>query len=212
LPASSPAKQEAADTAEHTASSARGDLIAGATRGDWTSWKEIITRYERLVLYAARKMGLSSSDADDVAQLTWLRLWQHGEQIREPERLTAWLITTARREAIRVAARSSKYVLYDDLSVGNGRTGMLAAFDVYPGDREYEGGIAQAMDRLPARYQTLLRLLSSDLDLSYSEIAARMGLPIGSIGPMRMRAIRMLEKTPEFASGEFRRPSTAAAL
>jgi DNA-directed RNA polymerase specialized sigma24 family protein len=56
-----------------------------------------------------------------------------------------------------------------------------------------------------------LRLLSCDLGLSYSEVADRMGLPIGSIGPMRMRAIRMLKETPEFISGEFRRPGMSDA-
>jgi DNA-directed RNA polymerase specialized sigma24 family protein len=60
-------------------------------------------------------MGLSRSDAADVAQLTWLRLWQHGDQIRELEQLTSWLVTTARREAIRVMTASSKYLLSDDL-------------------------------------------------------------------------------------------------
>jgi hypothetical protein len=50
----------------------------------------------------------------------------------------------------------------------------------------------QAMDRLTAKYQTLLRLLTCGLDLSYSGVAGPMGLPIGSINPMRIRAIRML--------------------
>jgi hypothetical protein len=45
---------------------------------------------------------------------------------------------------------------------------MITSFDAYPGDEEYDGAIARAMERLPARYQTLLRLLSSELDLSYS--------------------------------------------
>lgn len=211
MPSSSPVMPQPALAAQHQADSAAGDLIAGATRGDWASWRQILTRYERLVLHTAAKMGLSSSDASDVAQLTWLRLWEHGDQIREPARLTSWLISTARREAMRVAAASGKYVLHEDLSRSNGRTGVLAAFDVYPGDLEYEGIVAAAMERLPARYRTLLWLLSSDLELSYSEVAACMGLPIGSIGPMRMRAIRMLEKTPEFASRDFPRSSPAAS-
>jgi RNA polymerase sigma factor (sigma-70 family) len=156
-------------------------------------------------------MGLSRSDAADVAQLTWIRLWQHGRQIRESERLAGWLVSTARREAIRVATASSRYVLSADPSAEQVRSGPAALHDVYPFDREYDGIVEQALARLPARYRTLLRLLSSDLELSYSEIADRMGVPIGSIGPMRMRAIRMLENTPEFASGRFPRPAAAAA-
>jgi DNA-directed RNA polymerase specialized sigma24 family protein len=74
-------------------------------------------------------------------------------------------------------------------------------------EQGYDWAVEQALDRLPPRYRALLRLLSCDLGLSYSEVADRMGLPIGSIGPMRMRAIRMLEKTPEFISGSFPRPA-----
>ena len=83
--------------------------------------------------------------------------------------------------------------------------------DLYPAEQEYDGVIEQALERLPARYRTLLQLLSSDFGLTYAEVAERMGLPIGSIGPMRMRAIAMLEKTPEFTSGSFPRPALAAA-
>ncbi|MGH3767903.1 MAG: RNA polymerase sigma factor [Pseudonocardiaceae bacterium] len=185
------------------------DLIAGASNGELASWQKIITQYGRLVIYTAMNTGLSHSDAADVAQQTWLRLWQHGHQIREPDRLAGWLVSTARREAIRLATASSRYVLCADPSMAHGRGYARVVGDVYPADQEYDGILEQALNRLPTRYQTLLRLLSSDFELSYSEIANLMGLPVGSIGPMRMRAIRMLAKTPEFTSGCF--PCRAAS-
>lgn len=185
------------------------DLIAGAIEGEWAAWNKIIRRYGRLIVHTAMRMGLSAADAADVAQLTWLRLWEHGGQIREPDRLSAWLVSTARREAMRLGAASARLVLSADPSTEHRRSGTPAMCDDYPVEQEYDGVIAQALERLPVRYQTLLRLLSSDLELSYAEVAALMDLPIGSIGPMRMRAIRMIEKTPEFASGRFPRPALA---
>ena len=152
-------------------------------------------------------MGLSHSDAADVVQLTWLRLWEHGHQIRNPGSLGAWLVCTARREAIRLATASSRYVPCADLSGPESGSRLAVSHDVYPSEQEQDRAVEQALDRLPARYRTLLRLLSSDLELSYSQIASRTGLPIGSIGPMRMRAIRMLRKTPEFIDGRFPRPA-----
>jgi RNA polymerase sigma factor (sigma-70 family) len=187
-------------------SSEHHELLTGAGQGEWAAWNEIISRYGRLVIRTAAKVGLSHSDAADVAQTTWLQLWKHGHQIREPERLAAWLVSTARREAIRLATASKKYVLYADPTDARSLASRTAVHDAYAVEREYSGAVEQAMDRLPPRYRALLRLLSSDLGLSYSEVADRMGLPIGSIGPMRMRAIRMLEKTPEFVGGGFPRP------
>ena len=179
------------------------ELLMGAGQGEWAAWDEIISRYGQLVIRTAAKAGLSHSDAADVAQVTWLQLWKHGHQIREPERLAAWLVSTARREAIRLATASKRYVLYADPSDEHSLTSKTAVHDEYAVEQGYSSAVEQALDRLPHRYRTLLRLLSSDLGLSYSEVASRMGLPIGSIGPMRMRAIRMLEKTPEFISGRF---------
>jgi RNA polymerase sigma factor (sigma-70 family) len=187
------------------------ELLTGVTHGEWAAWHEIISRYGRLVIHTATKVGLNHSDAADVAQLTWLRLWQHGHQVREPGCIAAWLVSTARREATRLAAASSRYVLCADPSAEHSWSDRTAIRDVYRVEQGYDHAVERALDRLPARYRTLLRLLSSDLGLSYSEVADRMGLPIGSIGPMRMRAIRMLRKTPEFIGGTFPGPAMAGA-
>lgn len=209
MPSAQQNSDSAAADAEHAAHTRPRDLITGAVGGDWAAWNKIICRYGRLIVHTAMKMGLSAADAADVTQLTWLRLWEHGGQIREPDRLSAWLVSTARREAMRLAAASGRYVLSADPSAEHRRAGAPAVCDEYPVEQGYDGPVAQALERLPARYQTLLRLLSCDLELSYAEVARLMDLPIGSIGPMRMRAIRMIEKTPEFASESFPRPSLA---
>jgi RNA polymerase sigma factor (sigma-70 family) len=183
------------------------ELLADASQGEWAAWDQIISRYGGLVIHTAMRAGLNHSDAADVAQLTWLQLWKHGHQVREPDRLAAWLVSTARREAIRVATAARKYLLCADPTGEHSMAHRTAVRDVYAVEQGYDWVVEQALDRLPARYRTLLRLLSCDLGLSYSEVADRMGIPIGSIGPMRMRAIRMLEKTPEFISGRFPRPA-----
>ena len=194
---------------QQTRAGSADDLLADASQGEWAAWNEIIRRYGRLVIHTATRTGLSHSDAADVAQLTWVQLWKHGHQVREPERLAAWLVSTARREAIRFATATKRYVLCADPSDERSMTYLTAVRDVYAVEQGYDSAVEQALDRLPPRYGKLLRLLSSDLELSYSEVASMMGLPIGSIGPMRMRAIQMLQKTPEFVSGVFPRPTMA---
>jgi RNA polymerase sigma factor (sigma-70 family) len=193
-------------TGKHMTDGIIEDLITGASNGEPAAWQRIISQYGRLVIHTAMRTGLSRSDAADAAQLTWLQLWKHGHQIREPDRLAAWLVSTARREAIKLATAASRYVPCADPSTAHSRTRTRAVTDVYPVDREYDWMVEQALDRLPTSYRTLLRLLSSDFEPSYSEVAGLMALPIGSIGPMRMRAIRMLAKAPEFTSGSFSYP------
>jgi RNA polymerase sigma factor (sigma-70 family) len=176
-----------------------GELLRQAAERDWRAWEELVSRFGRLVLRAGRRIGLSHADAADVAQLTWIRLLEHAHQIREPERLPAWLTSTARREAIRVAVDAKRYVLCADPTIENGVERRGSVSDVNPIDGDYGPELEEALAQLPARYQQLLRLLSSDDCPSYAEIAARLHMPIGSIGPMRMRALEMLRRSPELA-------------
>ncbi|HEX4788378.1 MAG TPA: sigma-70 family RNA polymerase sigma factor [Actinospica sp.] len=199
----------AATAAPEKTNSPLGAMLEGVINGDWAAWSEIIARFEPLVLYTARRVGLDSADAADVAQLTWFLLWKHGHQVRNPDHCGAWLVATARREAIRLAKAASRIVpCADPETEYRGRT-VFAVHDVYPVEGDFDGAVAQALDRLPVRYRTLLTLITSDLCLSYAEIAERMGLSIGSIGPLRMRALEMLEQTPEFRDGLFPRPAFA---
>lgn len=175
-------------------------LLHRAAERDWAAWDVLVNRFDRLVVSAGRRIGLNHADAADVAQLTWLRLFEHAHQIREPERLPAWLTATARREAIRVAMDSKRFVLRADPTMENGVDRHGVADDVYPVHGQYSPEAEEALRRLPGGYQRLLRVLMSDECPSYTEVSAQLGIPIGSIGPMRMRALEMLRRTPEFAA------------
>jgi RNA polymerase sigma factor (sigma-70 family) len=165
------------------------DLLGAASASDPRAWQEIIRRFVGLVLHTARMHGLSHADAADVAQLTWLRLYENVDRIREPDCLPAWLVSTARRESIRLDTKARKYVLCAEPYTEYGEG---AVTDDYPTDGGYEPATELALASLPTRYQTLLRLLTADEDLSYLDISRIMDVPVGSIGPMRMRALRLL--------------------
>jgi RNA polymerase sigma factor (sigma-70 family) len=167
---------------------------------DPAAWNELSRRFGRLLLYTARKVGLNDSDAAEVVQQTWIRLWERGHQIRDPQSLPAWLTATARRESLRMAISRKRYLLCADPATEHGERFPTAATDVYPAEGDYEPVLEQALTRLPPLQQQLIRLLMSDTCPSYGEVAETLGLPVGSIGPMRMRALRTLRETPELAA------------
>src|SRR5262245_65492149 len=80
-------------------------LVRRAADGDEVAWKAIVDRFSGLVWATARAHRLSRDDAVDVVQTTWLRLVEHLDSIREPERLGGWLATTARHESLRLIRR-----------------------------------------------------------------------------------------------------------
>lgn len=188
-----------------------GILLDGVADGDWAAWREIVDRFGPLVLHTAGRAGLNAADAADAAQLTWLALWRHARQIREPEHLAAWLSVATRREAIRIATAASRYVPCADPETEYPNPERCGTVDAYPVEGDYDGAVAQALDRLPPRYRAVLVMVTGDQCPTYAEVARKLRLPIGSIGPMRMRALEMLARTPEFRSGRVPRPALAKA-
>ena len=85
---------------EHTAENA--ELVARAGNGDQVAWDRLVDRYGEVVWAVARAQGLGVRDASDVSQVTWLLLAQHLGALRQPERVGAWLLGTATREAYRM--------------------------------------------------------------------------------------------------------------
>jgi len=65
---------------------------------------------------------------------------------------------------------------------------------------ELHTALHQAFSELPPSYQQLLALLIHDPPLSYAEISARLGIPVGTIGPTRRRCLEKLRRCPGLAA------------
>lgn len=164
------------------------DLVARAAGGESAAWEEIVERYCAVPWSVARQLRLSNEDAADVVQTVWLRLAENLGRLREPERLPGWLATTARREALRVLKHREQPAESVVFEIDNGQPGPE---EIVLDDAKYEQ-LRRAFDRLPQRDQLLLSLLMTDRRPAYHSIAARLGMPLGSIGPTRARALTRL--------------------
>jgi RNA polymerase sigma factor (sigma-70 family) len=169
-------------------------LVAQAGKGDQEAWNALVDRFGSTVWAIARGHRLNAADAADVFQTTWLRLLEHLDRIQQPERVGAWLATTARRECLRTLRLAGRQLANGD------------DFDVLPDpatSRSPDGNLVAAerqqivndlVDQLPLRSQLLLRMLSADSPLSYLEISEALSMPVGSIGPTRARALEQLRR------------------
>ena len=172
-------------------------MIRAAGDGDEAAWGAIVDRFSGLVWATARAHRLAPAEAADVAQTTWLRLVENLDRIKDPERLGAWLATTARRECLRhIRLQKREFA-----------TGEDALFEAPSEDhaeqrlitRERNTALRRAFARISERCQALLRLLAAPEPLSYEEISSALGMPIGAIGPTRARCLEQLRRTPELA-------------
>jgi RNA polymerase sigma factor (sigma-70 family) len=186
---------------------ALGEVVRAAAGGDDHAWEALVDRFAGLVWGVARSHGLSEADAADVSQSTWLRLAEHANAIRQPERIAGWLATTARNESVRILRRGHR-----DIPVG---TREEVAMDEETSDvasrileEERDIALMTAFERLPPRCKTLLRVLTAAPAPSYAEASEVLEMPIGSIGPTRARCLQHLRR----CSGglDARRPEAAA--
>jgi RNA polymerase sigma factor (sigma-70 family) len=167
--------------------------VSAAESGDKAAWQKLVDRFAPTVWAVARGHRLSAADAADVSQTTWLRLVEHLGRIEQPERVGAWLATTARRESLRVLRLSGRQVPNgDDFEHVLDVREDTARDEVLISDHR-AAIVTDLVAKLPVRSQTLLRLLSADTPLSYKEISEALDMPIGSIGPTRARALDRLK-------------------
>jgi RNA polymerase sigma factor (sigma-70 family) len=164
-----------------------------AAAGEQASWDRLVDRYGALVWSVARSYRLTPEDAADVSQTTWLRLVEHLGRLREPERLSAWLVTTAKRECLRVIRSRSRERIVD-------LEGLAGASDSDPPPdhrllaTERTALLMQGLSRLGDGCQRLLRVLMASPPPSYEVVGAALGMPIGSIGPTRARCLNHLRR------------------
>jgi RNA polymerase sigma factor (sigma-70 family) len=167
-------------------------LVRSAAAGDSLAWDTLVARYVALLWSIAFRHGLNESDAADVVQNTWLRLFEHIDDLREPARVGSWLATTAQRESLRIVAQHQRTVPSDDEATFDGADRLQAPLDEGLLARELAAEAVAALDQLPPTWRALVVALTQDPPLSYEEIVADLGVPIGSIGPTRGRSVKRL--------------------
>ncbi len=170
--------------------------VRAAAAGDARAWEHIVDRFTGLVWSICRGHRLSDDDGADVVQLTWLRLLENLDRIRDPQRLAGWLATTCRRECLALLRRSRSSVAVADERMDQ-LLGGSAPADQPALTADQYATLWQAFHRLSEWCQQVLRALVVDPDEgppSYRLVAAALHTSVGSLGPTRARCLGQLRK------------------
>jgi RNA polymerase sigma factor (sigma-70 family) len=169
-------------------------LVRAAAAGDGRAWDDLVRRYGGAIRSVTRGHRLSDADADDVAQTTWLRLLRSIDRLEDPAAVGAWLVTTARRESLRVLQGRTREFPTDEPALLDEPD--PASVEERVAEDERREALRRAVRELPARPRALLELLLASPDPSYAEVGAALGIPVGSIGPTRERSLARLRRDP----------------
>jgi RNA polymerase sigma factor (sigma-70 family) len=176
------------------------DLVTRARKGDQQAWDSLVERYAPLIWSICRRYRLDRADAEDVGQRIWLQFVNHLDAIRDPAAVPGWLTTTTKRECGRVvrATRGPQAAgqLLDetvaDRQTTTAEQELLAA--------ERHAALHQAFTCLSPSRQQLMAMLIQDPPVPYTEISARLGIPVSSIGPTRRRCMDQIRRHPAIAA------------
>jgi RNA polymerase sigma factor (sigma-70 family) len=127
--------------------------------------------------------------------MVWLRLVEHLGDIRDPTRIVAWIITTAKHECLRQLRNAGRIIPVDPLNARMFEGGATAEIDDGLLEAERHQALRDGLAELAPPDRELLTLLAADPRPSYAEISRRLGIPVGSIGPTRGRVLEKLRAT-----------------
>jgi RNA polymerase sigma factor (sigma-70 family) len=172
------------------------ELRDAALGGDEHAWRQLVDTLKGVVWKTLYGFDMNDDDRKDAFASTFFRLYERLGTIREPEKLPGWLATTARNEGHTLLRRKNRMVPVSELPLslftpGEHDEAML--------DDELHLALRRAFSALPAKAQSVLRLVCADPPISYDEISEILDMPRGSIGSLRRRYLELLRRSPELA-------------
>jgi len=172
--------------------------LQACRRGDESAWEALVERYQRLIYTIPRRAGLDEDQAAEVFQEVFTTLFEKLNDIEQPERLQAWLVTTAKRKTWRLIGREKRLQNpVSDAEESEPELEKLLDQSALPDEvlmrLEEQHRVRTALADLDERCRKLLTMLFYQPEPPpYAEIAAAIGTPEGSIGPTRARCLKKL--------------------
>jgi RNA polymerase sigma-70 factor (ECF subfamily) len=165
-----------------------GGLAARFAAGDPDTIRVIYQRYGRLVHAAAYMVLGDARLAEDATQQTFLQAWRAAGSYDPSRALGAWLASIARRAAIDVYRRERRHRGVD--AIDSSHPALVATppsveqiYDVWE--------VRRALEKLPDQDRELIRLQHYG-ELTHTEIASELEIPLGTVKSRSFRAHKRL--------------------
>jgi RNA polymerase sigma factor (sigma-70 family) len=184
-------------TAAQRTESSDASLVAACLEGDEAAWEALVRRYQRFVHDIPRRAGLDEDASADLFQEVFVTLLRSLGSLEDPERLSAWILTITKRATWRyvrrrIAAREHLAEL-DDAAEQAPDGAPLPEEVLLRLENQHE--VRTAVSAIDERCRQLLTMLfSTQRPPSYGVIATTLGISEGSIGPIRARCLKRVER------------------
>ncbi|HEY2657792.1 MAG TPA: sigma-70 family RNA polymerase sigma factor [Solirubrobacteraceae bacterium] len=180
-------------------------VLARFRQGDAEAVRRVYRAYGKRVYTVAHRVLRDRQLCEEATQQTFLNAWRAASSVDPQRELGPWLATIARRVAIdirrREAIRSAgtlAHVPADTPALVGTPASADQLYEVWE--------VRRVVDGLPVEEREVVRLQHFD-GLTHAEVAARLGVPVGTVKSRSHRAHRRLAAELGHLRGENRTPA-----
>jgi len=169
-------------------------LVKECLRGNEEAWSALIDKYKALIYSIPVKYKLPPHEASEVFQSTCVELLHRLPDLREPKALPKWLMQVAHHHCFRWKRQQQRLVSRDaDPDLPDPETPPIAEELVQ--QTQQEQFLRDAIATLSPQCRRLVKLLFFETPARpYAEVAAELGLAVGSIGFTRQKCMDRLRR------------------
>jgi RNA polymerase sigma factor (sigma-70 family) len=169
-------------------------LVKACLAGNEEAWSQLIDKYKALIYSIPVKYRLPPHEAAEVFQATCVELLHRLPELRQPRALPKWLMQVAHHQCYRWKQQAQRVVSRDaDPDLPEPETPAIAESLVQ--QTQDEQMLRDAVNALSPQCRRLVQLLFFETPARpYTEVAAELGLAVGSIGFTRQKCMDRLRR------------------
>jgi len=172
-------------------------LIRYCLNGDERAWAALIEKYKNLIYSIPLRYGASPDDAADIFQSVCVELLSELPRLRKRASFRSWLITVTAHQAFQWKRKTRRRAEDELTPADEERLETDPSPDVVE-QLQREQVMREAIAELPPRCREMITLLFfSEPQLPYRDVARQLGLAVGSIGFIRGRCLKRLQRMLE---------------
>ena len=172
-------------------------LVKKCLAGNEEAWSFLIDKYKALIYSIPVKYGLPPQEAADVFQATCMELLARLSELRQPRALPKWLMQVAHHKCYHWK-RQQQRIVSRDAQPDLPEPQAPAVAESLLRQTQEEQMLREAMTALAPRCRRMIEMLFFETPARpYSEVAAELGLAVGSIGFTRQKCIERLRRLLE---------------
>ena len=175
------------------------ELMGRIRRGDFAAFEELIEIHQRSVIGTVAKMLGNPSDAEDIAQQVFIRVWKSAVRYEPQAKFTTWLFTITRNLVFNEVRRRQRkptvsmqereettHRVVEDVQRSSPDEELLRS--------EMEAAIDRAIEALPEK-QRLAVVLRRYEEMPYEEIGVVLSMSVPAVKSLLFRARAQLKET-----------------